>query len=187
MSRAPRPRIFDPRKLDVRAFAEAGAELGGETPLAALPRLAEGSLPGDAPAPARWRARGEQRPVTGGAPETWLHLQAEAQVPLECQRCLQPVSESLAVDRWFRFAASEDEAARLDEESEDDVLVASARFDLLELVEDELILALPLVPRHEICPQPLPLGAPEAAAEPAADERPNPFAALAALKKKPQS
>jgi uncharacterized protein len=47
-------------------------------------------------------------------------------------------------------------------------------------VEDELILALPLVPRHDACPQPL--AAPATAEEPLA-ERPNPFAALAALKR----
>jgi len=51
-------------------------------------------------------------------------------------------------------------------------------------VEDELILELPLVPRHEgVCPEPLPFpGAADAAEEPAV-ERPNPFAALAALRK----
>ncbi|MDP1159869.1 YceD family protein, partial [Klebsiella variicola] len=54
--------------------------------------------------------------------------------------------------------------------------------DARELIEDELLLALPLVPRHANCPQPLP-GAGEQA-EPEAEQRPNPFAALAALKRK---
>ncbi len=77
--------------------------------------------------------------------------------------------------------ASEAEAERLDAESDDDHLVLVPRLDLLALVEDELILELPLVPRHEgICPEPLPQ---PAADEAPVDERPNPFAALAALRK----
>lgn len=176
-----RPKSFEPRRLDVRAFAEAGATLEGELDQAALPRLQEGLLATDlAPAPVRWRATGEQRPVAGGGPETWLVLRADTQVTLACQRCLQPMAETLEIDRRFRFVEGEDEAARLDEELEDDVLAASRAFDLLELLEDELILALPLVPRHETCPQPLPqaVGAPEEA-------KPNPFAALAALRRPP--
>ena len=62
------------------------------------------------------------------------------------------------------------------------MLVISRDFDALSLVEDELILALPLVPRHEVCPQALPVDAVDEAFE-AASQRPNPFAALAALKK----
>jgi uncharacterized protein len=179
-----RPRAsLDPRRLDVRPFAEAGAALEGELPQRSLTRLVESllPLPGDGePAAVRWRATGEVRPVAGGPPQVWLRLRAETEVALECQRCLQPMRQSLTVDRAFRFAADEDEAARLDEELDDDVLVLSRAFDLPALVEDELILALPIVPRHEDCPQPLPL---PAAAPDADDAAPNPFAALAALRR----
>ncbi len=176
-----RPKTFDPARLDLRAFAEAGAPLAGELAPATLPRLSASTLPTDSAPPAvPWNAAADLRPVTGGPPELWLRLQARAHVTLQCQRCLQPMPQSLEVDRWFRFAASEDEAARLDEESEDDVLVESRRFDLPELIEDELILALPLVPRHAQCPAPL--AVPAADAEPEA-ARPNPFAALAALRR----
>lgn len=178
MSRPP----FDPQRLDVRAFADAGARLEGELAPAALPRLADSVLRTDvAPLPVRWSAQGELRPVTGGRPELWLQLRAETTVTQQCQRCLQPMAVPLAVDRRFRFVASEEEAERLDEESEDDVLVESRRFDLPALIEDELILALPLVPRHETCPQPLPAATSDAAEEVA----PNPFAALAALRRPP--
>lgn len=175
-----RTKSFEPERLDVRAFADAAAALAGARPAAQLPRLAASVLATDSPAPAvEWRAAGELRPVTGGPPEVWLHLRASTRVTLQCQRCLQPMPQALDVDRWFRFAADEDEAARLDEESDDDVLVESRRFDLFELIEDELILALPIVPRHDACPAPL-----AAPAEPAAEEaRPNPFAALAALRR----
>ena len=49
-----------------------------------------------------------------------------------------------------------------------------------ELIEDELLLALPLVPRHDVCPAPLPRAFVED--DPATDPADNPFAALAALK-----
>ena len=61
------------------------------------------------------------------------------------------------------------------------MLALERSFDVIELLEDELLLALPLVPRHEACPQPLPMVA-EPVEEPA-EERANPFAALEALRK----
>jgi uncharacterized protein len=167
--------------IDLTAFCRLGTQLEGERLLSELPRLAaDASGPSDQPV--RWSARGERVPVAGGEPELWLHLVASADVPLECQRCLQTTLEPLRVDRRFRFVRDEDEAARLDEESEDDVLALPVRLDLLQLLEDELILALPIVPRHPVCPQPLSAADDKAAA---AEQAPHPFAALAALRGRP--
>ncbi|MFT3956802.1 MAG: DUF177 domain-containing protein [Piscinibacter sp.] len=175
----------DPQRLDVEAFAKDGDELAGQWPLSALDRLCESAhpeaRPGDADA-VDWQARGELRPVRGGPAQVWLHVGAQARIQLECQRCLQPVGAELQAQRSFQFAPDEATAAEIDADSEDDVLVLTRALDLKELVEDELILALPLVPRHDDCPQPL--VAPEAVDEPL-EERPNPFAALAVLKGKP--
>jgi uncharacterized protein len=180
-------RAFAPEKLDLAAFARDGASLQGEWPATLLSRLADSAAP-EAPAsgwPAlSWGMHGEIRQPKGGAAQTWLHLTAAAQVRLTCQRCLQPVQEALEVDRWIRFVDTEAEAAALDVDSDDDVLALPRHLDARELIEDELLLALPLVPRHEVCPEPL--AHVEAAEEPAAEEeaeRPNPFAALAALKR----
>ena len=167
----------DPRSLDVTAFCRQDGQLQGDWPLSAMPRLAAGVQALKPGAQASWSAQGSLRPVTGGPAEVWLHMQGRAEVSLECQRCLQPMTELLEVDRRFRFVRHEAEAAKLDEESEDDVLALPQRLDLHELLEDELILALPIVPRHGVCPQALPL-----AAEPEAEVAPNPFAALAALR-----
>jgi uncharacterized protein len=179
---------IDPRRLDVAALAAARGELAGEWPLAALDRLA-GSVLGTVPedSPIHWQAEGDQRPVTGGEPEIWLHLTAQACVNMRCQRCLGALAVPLDLDRWVRFVRDAEQAEALDAELEDDVLELQRYMDLRELVEDELLLALPLVPRHEACPQPLPLGHSADAAPPAeaAPERPHPFAALAQLKKKP--
>jgi uncharacterized protein len=173
----------DSKRLDLRAFTRDGGTLQGELPLASFQRLAPSLLPandGATIAPVSWRADGRQRPVRCGAPELWLHLQASAAVVLECQRCLQPMAHALQVDRQLRFVDGEDEAARLDEESDDDVLALPPSADLLSLIEDEMILALPLVPRHETCPQPLPM---VAADEGADEEAPHAFAALAHLRR----
>ena len=86
------------------------------------------------------------------------------------------------MSRWFRFVRDEDQAAELDMDSEDDVLSLPRHLDLRELMEDELLLELPVVPRHEECPEPLPPANIDEEEAPS-QERPNPFAALAALKK----
>lgn len=167
-----------PQALDVSALCKAAGQLQGQQPLATMQRLAA-SFCAASDGSAAWHAQGSLQPVTGGEPQMWLELQAEADVPLQCQRCLQAMNEALRVHRRFRFVRSEEEALRLDEESEDDVLALPARLDLLEFLEDELILALPIVPRHEACPVPLPLAVQDGPEEAPA---PNPFAALAALR-----
>ncbi len=174
----------DPLRLDVETFAKDGDELAGEWPLGGLIRLCESAhadaRPGNGDVVV-WQARGELRPVRGDRPQVWLHVGAQTRIQLVCQRCLQPVDARLQSQRSFQFAPDEATAAEIDAESEDDVLVLTRALNLKELVEDELILALPLVPRHDECPNPL--VAPAVIDEPT-DERPNPFAALAALKGK---
>ena len=117
----------------------------------------------------------------GGQPEVWLHLEVSAGISLECQRCLRPAAKTLAVGRSLRFVADEAAAAELDAEMDDDVLVLTRALNLQELVEDELLLALPIVPRHDVCPQPLQVSGAEPAEQP--EPRQNPFAALEALKR----
>ena len=176
---------FDPRKLDVAALASAQAELAGEWPLSAMPRLMQDawpSVPGPSVGQVRWSARGERRGAAEGHAETWLHLQAHTSLTLGCQRCLQPVVVTLQVQPSLRFVVGEAQAQQLDEDSEDDVLALEAALDLQQLVEDELILALPLVPRHDHCELPLtsPLTeAPEVQTEVVV----HPFAGLAALRR----
>lgn len=176
-------RAHDPRKLDVAAAAAEGAVLSGRCPVAALDRLADGAPASDALDEVTWEARFERRAVRGGPPEARLALKARARVWRECQRCLQPVALALSVDRSLRIVADEATAAELDAESEEDVLAAGRRFDLLALVEDELLLALPLVAMHDTCPNPLgvPADPPDATT---ADGPAHPFATLARLKRR---
>src|SRR5882762_4217083 len=176
-------RPVDPTRLDVAAFAKDGGSLEGQCPVRSLDRLSEATHPDAHPtdaALAHWTAEGESRPVRGAPPQVWLHVKAQARVALICQRCLAPVDTALDAHRSFHFVSGEDVAAQLDADSEDDVLALPHWLDLRALVEDELLLALPLVPRHEVCPEPLPMSHGD---EEEADPAPNPFAALAGLKR----
>jgi uncharacterized protein len=88
----------------------------------------------------------------------------------------------VSVDRSFRFVSDEDVAAAQDEESDEDVLALSRSFDLVELVEDELLMEMPLAPRHETCPVPVRLAVADPDFDSASTERKNPFAVLGKLK-----
>lgn len=177
---------WNPQRLDARALAEAGGSLQGELTLADLERLSadlHDPAAVDALPPVAWRARGEMRDGVAGAPASpWLHLQARAMLPLTCQRCLGPADTEVVVDRWFRFVADEAAAEAQDDDCEEDLLALEPRPDLLDVLEDELLMALPLVPMHDICPSDAPAPAPVTEPE-QASERPHPFAALAGLKK----
>jgi uncharacterized protein len=177
-------RKANPRALRLEPLCKEGGSLEGSWPLAALTRLGE-SFSAAADGSVRWALDASLRQPTVGAPQMWVQLTAQAVVPLQCQRCLGPLAQRVEVDRAIRFVHGEDLAARLDEETEDDVMSVPAALDLQDLVEDELILALPIVPRHEgPCPQPLAPEAVQAIADTLpASEQPHPFAALAVLKR----
>ncbi|RZI68529.1 YceD family protein [Variovorax guangxiensis] len=175
-------REFAPSRLDVIGFAEESASLSGTDPVASYERLSAelaGAEPGDHVA---WTAIGENRTGSDGAPVAWLHLHVETTLPFVCQRCLTAVPLALTVDRWFRFASDEEAAAVEDEEADEDVLVAARDFDLKGLIEDELLMEIPVTPRHDVCPEPVQLFAVDPDFEEASAARPNPFAVLGTLK-----
>lgn len=171
----------------MKAFAQEGVALAEITPLQNMERLAEEAQGLQADSTVQWQALGELRPHTGADDEVWLHLQARATVPLTCQRCMGVVETPVEVDQWYRFVASEDIAMAEDDQSEEDLLVMEPQFNLLAVLEDELLMALPLVPMHEECPvapklQAGDIAEPDEAVEPG--KKPNPFAVLAQLKTK---
>ncbi|HEU5295865.1 MAG TPA: DUF177 domain-containing protein [Burkholderiaceae bacterium] len=174
-------RRFDPARLDVAGLAADGVTLAGQWSAAELPRWQAMQSPpsGSEPVPVLWSARGEQRRASGESPQTWLHLQVSTTAWPTCQRCLRPFSQALAVQRALRFVDTESQAEALDADSEDDVLALAPAPDLHTLIEDELLLAWPIVPRHEQCAPPA-HRAGEGDASPA-----SPFAALQSLKPPP--
>jgi uncharacterized protein len=69
-------------------------------------------------------------------------------VSLECQRCLQPMERSFERVSRIALIASEEETARVPPEREP-VLAAGGRISIGELLTEELLLLLPIVPLHE--------------------------------------
>ena len=128
--------------------------------------------------PVKWAVRGFRE--IGGA--SFLRVRAECVLVLECQRCLEGFDWSIDVDRTLEVVDSEEAAeaglAEADPEAVERI-VGSRRFDLAGLIEDEIILAMPYVPKHDICPRP-----PASAAGSETDtSSPSPFAALGKMKK----
>ena len=175
---------FSVGRLDIKAFAQHDGDLESEQSLDQFPRLLAEDLRGDAAAdrPVYWSLEGEWRESTGGVGQAWLHLQADTVVQMQCQRCLRPVDVAADVDRSFRFVKDEATAQLLDDESEEDILVLQPAFDALELIEDELLMALPMVPMHEHCPEVVKLESATQDFEDVGTEKRNPFAALASLR-----
>jgi uncharacterized protein len=183
-------KIFDLKRLNVKAFARDGLRLEGQKAWQEFERLSDLALDalaqtsGDSPV--HWEIVGEMVPVAGGEAQIWLHLNAGLPFPMQCQRCMGSVRVDVQAQASFRFVADEATAEAEDDESEEDVLVLAPEMDIWELMEDELIMSAPIVPKHDRCPDEVPMSAVDEAFDEAMADRPNPFAALAQLKKKPQ-
>lgn len=173
----------DPRRLNLSSFAQTGGRLMGEERLAHFERLIAETQGIGAETRVHFCAQGELRVGGDGAHQVWLDLSAQSMLALTCQRCLGPAEVQVEFARAFRFVANEDQAAVEDEHCEEDVLVISRAFNLLELIEDELLMALPIAPMHDVCPVPVRLQIEDPDFNPGEDEKPNPFAVLQQLKR----
>jgi uncharacterized protein len=174
-----------PSRLDVRAFAQEAGHLEGSLLLSKCERLAQDLYGPEADLASKtlhWRARGESVGLAGGIAQSWLHLDLQTSVPMQCQRCLGPMQAQVDEKRSFRFVRDEAEADAQDDEAQEDLLVASKQFDLMALIEDELIMAVPFAPVHQVCPTPVKLASSSEAFEAAEQAKPHAFAALGELK-----
>ncbi|OQW89737.1 MAG: hypothetical protein BWK72_00315 [Rhodoferax ferrireducens] len=172
-----------PPYLDVKNAAQASLHLEGHDKLSNYERLTHEAKGLAANNPLHWTALTELRADVSGQPAAWLRLTVTTSLPQICQRCLEPVDVAVQLEREFRFVESEAVAEAQDDDCEEDLLVTSREFDLAALIEDEVLLAMPLVPRHDTCP----VNVKMVAADPDFDapvEKPNPFAVLAQLKGK---
>ena len=97
----------------------------------------------------------------------------------------------MALTHRFIFVKDEATAEALDEaagdEFEEDFLAASKEFDLHNLIEEELILAMPFIPMHEICPEEVPLQSTDADFRAVLSAKPNAFAVLGSFIAGPKS
>ncbi len=170
-----------PQHLDVKALAQSEGEISGHDTLSKYERLIKETNGLGSDHPLNWSVRGELRTDQAGAGQVWLHLTVDVSLPLVCQRCLGLADIALAVKQSFRFVESEEVALAQDDDCEEDLLVLSCEFDLGALIEDEVLMALPVSPRHEICPVPVKLAVADADFESESAKKRNPFAVLSQL------
>ncbi len=168
-------------KLDIKHAGQSSLQLAGQDLLCNYERLIQETKGLGSEGVLNWAVRFELQPDQTGQPQVWLHLQVGVSLPLTCQRCLSVVDVPVLVDRSFRFVETESQAEAEDDESSEDVLVSSREFDLRGLIEDEVLMDLPVVPRHDSCPVAIKLAVADADFEDAT-VKPNPFAVLAGLK-----
>ena len=159
------------RISDSFAFARDGRVLEGTLPVASLERLHDqlANVAGEL----AFRLQGRK----GKRGEPLLEVEVSGTLALACQRCLEAIVFDVDIDSLLELVPEGGELSQ--DELEDDTrdfLPVAGELDVAQLVEDEVLLALPVAPRHERC------GLPGAAA---AGERIHPFAVLSALKGKP--
>ena len=173
--------MADPLEIDSFDLARRAGSREGSLEVSGLSRLAD--LLAQPEGQVEWRVEGRRISRTGAPADSVLRLRMSARLHLCCGRCLGPVPIGVAAERDYLLARSEEEAARRDDpESDFDILVGSARFDLAEWIEDELMLELPPVSFHEACtPLSINRGLPVEAGDEVFEDRRKPFAALARL------
>ncbi len=170
-----------PDWIDVGRAAQAGRRYAGEARLAWMPRVLDLL---DAPEPDQVIGF-EVSASLDDQKVPRLKVRVHGQVPMTCQRSLKRYLQPIDSASEVAPVASEREADRLPEELEPK-LVPEGRLRMVELVEDELLLALPLVPRD---PSSEPVGevedrpASHGELEDADLQAQGPFASLASLKK----
>jgi len=136
----PRSKTLAHAGLDVDRLSEAGADIDFVVPLAELPRLAQlANVAGEV------RGRVHFRRVAGIA---IAELTLSGTARLVCQRCLGPLDVEVEADTSVGLIATEADMNRVPEEFEP-VLAPEGRISVGELVEEELLLTLPIVPLHE--------------------------------------
>ena len=165
-----------PERVDFRRLAARQTSLNGSLPLVSLSRLSDRlldtagtvkvDLEFDRDESGRYRLKGQ--------------LQAVLQV--RCERCLEPMVRMIDQPLCLAAVWSEDDAGQLPDEY-DPWVTGEEPVSLAEIVEEELLLSLPIVNFHDTpCMQGLVKTADEV--EAGAATRQNPFQALESLRKK---
>jgi uncharacterized protein len=170
-----------PPKVDIKQAGQSAMQISGRDLLQNYERLTHETTGLGALNPLEWSAHFDLKPDQAGRAQVWLQLKVKVTLPQTCQRCLGPVDVPIEVERAFRFVDNEAQAELEDDESPEDLLVTSRDFDLAGLIEDEVLMDLPVVPRHDSCPVAVKLTVADADFE-AEVAKPNPFAVLAGLK-----
>jgi len=150
--------------IDGLQFARGELEQRGSLGIQDMPRLAQMNCRAD-------RLEYVLKGGVSGDGKPFLRISVSGELRLTCQRCLGLLAFPMAFEVELQLT----ESLREIETAEDDLdrVLAAKAMDVARLVEDEVILALPMAPRHERC---VSTGA-------AAMKKESPFGALAALKR----
>jgi uncharacterized protein len=129
--------------IDSLEFAKNGQQINGEVSLAELPRLAD--VLGDTRGALGYTVQGGVDKQVG----SWLGVSVTGTCRLQCQRCLGTLEHEikLVTRLLLRDQASLD--ALEDDEDEFDSVLADKRLDVVSLLEEEILLSLPIAPKHE--------------------------------------
>ncbi|MEH6577565.1 MAG: YceD family protein [Amphritea sp.] len=170
MSNTPLPKKIDPRKL-----AERGVRIEGEVELKLLPRLLSMLVDDEGTVRVDLQFDNDHlriRTIQGNATSS---------VKMTCQRCLEPVE--VEVEAKFNLAvAPDEERAKTLPRYYDPLIVEGEDLELLPMVEEELIITLPLVPFHDDCSVQTSFGDEATAEKETESVKTNPFSVLASLK-----
>jgi len=131
-----------PREAELRTWASRGIEVEGDVLVTRMPRLQAVVASGEEPAYATLRCwKDEQHRYI-------VDVKVQMTVALECQRCLSHCELKLATKSSLCVLWNEDSIKELP--SGYDPLIAGDVSDIHVLVEEELLLALPAVPMHDV-------------------------------------
>ncbi|MEJ2670530.1 MAG: YceD family protein [Gammaproteobacteria bacterium] len=136
-----------PSHLKLHKLALAKAEMSGTVPLALFTRLAThsavavGLLASAEPLALQLRF--------GFDSEGWLVIKGylSGKLPLVCQRCLEVIEQTVALSISLARVVSEQDMARFPSEYEP-LVHAEESIEVIDLIEDDVLLSLPLVPMH---------------------------------------
>jgi len=158
-----------PPVIDAIEFARKGLEIHDTIALSQFLRLS------DALASLEEKLDYKLIGYIGADSKLGLRLSVQGNVQLTCQRCLEPLAFWIDIDADFVLVADEGHIPSQDVENDiKDYLVASPQMSVTDLLEDELLLALPFAPKHEECE--------DKTATKMQTEKQSPFAVLKGLK-----
>jgi len=140
----------DPKALSRIDFCAPQSYRGaGFLEISALPRLVDEASSIDSGDGFHWQIKTHFVDSPGSEPQQILEIAVKGRIHLVCQSCLQDCGLDLSQESRFVMVATEAEADAFPmEDDQQEPLVASQHYDLLSLIEDEILLSLPLIPKH---------------------------------------
>ena len=171
-------------QIDNIAFAKRKEHLKGSLSIADCHRLGEllASQAPDVNSAFKLKEAGNADTIsftldgeTNAMGQHFLHLLINFDLTACCQRCLElmPLNQKLSFDYLIGdINAADTEAGEIEDIDDYDLQEASQAMNLLELIEDEIIMALPIAPVHDMDCAKLSMQS---------GDKPNPFAVLKGL------